>query len=171
MTPAGRPVRPDNARQQGTAVDQKNPLRTIGRATSPFRKIVDRTKLAEYARALHLRNPIHWDREAAQRAGYRDVVAVPGFVTSLTMEQRDVKFKTFGLVESKSLLGEVKWEACRVVCAGDELRGCSVLADVTVKQGKHPMDILAIQTRLENQFGEIVMIVTETHVERKDGAP
>ena len=142
--------------------------RAVGRATSPFKTVVERTKLAEYARALHLRNPIHWEPAAARAAGYRDVVAVPGFITSLTMHQRDIKFATFALNESKSLLGELRWEHRGIVCAGDELSGCSTLVDVSKKSGRRTMDVLVIETRLVNQFGDTVVVVAETHIEPED---
>ena len=143
-------------------------VRAVGRSTQPFKGVIERVKLIEYARALHLRNPIHWDAATAKAAGYRDVVAVPGFLTSLTMQQRDIKFATFALNERKSLLGELRWEHRGVVCAGDELRGQSILVEVSEKTGARPMDVLVVETRLDNQFGETVLIVTETHLERKD---
>lgn len=146
--------------------DQRRALRIVGRSTDPFRVRVERVKLIEYARALHLRNPIHWDAAAAQAAGYRDVVAVPGFITSLTLQQRDIKFSCFGFDESKSLLGELSWRCRAVVCAGDEVSGRSVLIETAEKKGRWSMDISIIETRLTNQLGEAVMDFRETHIER-----
>src|ERR1044072_4237837 len=40
---------------------------------------VGREKIGEYARVIGIENPIHFDREAAKAAGYRDVVAPPMF--------------------------------------------------------------------------------------------
>ena len=40
---------------------------------------VGREKIREYANAIGAENPVHFDREAAQAAGYRDVVAPPMF--------------------------------------------------------------------------------------------
>jgi acyl dehydratase len=40
---------------------------------------VGKEKIGEYARVIGLDNPVHFDREAAKAAGYRDVVAPPMF--------------------------------------------------------------------------------------------
>ena len=40
---------------------------------------VGKEKIGEYARVLGIDNPVHFDREAARAAGYRDVVAPPMF--------------------------------------------------------------------------------------------
>ena len=40
---------------------------------------VGKEKIGEYARVLGIDNPVHFDREAAKAAGYRDVVAPPMF--------------------------------------------------------------------------------------------
>jgi acyl dehydratase len=148
--------------------DNTGTVRQVGNSTEPFKGIIERVKLIEYAKALHLRNPIHWDKTAAVNAGYSDVVAVPGFITTLTMQQRDVKFATFQLDERKTLLGELKWEHHGVVCAGDELQGKCTLISVSEKKGQRPMEVLVFETRLTNQMGKNVLTIFETHLERKD---
>jgi acyl dehydratase len=40
---------------------------------------VGKEKIGEYARVLGIENPVHFDREAARSAGFRDVVAPPMF--------------------------------------------------------------------------------------------
>ena len=40
---------------------------------------VGKEKIGEYARVMGIENPVHFDREAAKAAGYRDVVAPPMF--------------------------------------------------------------------------------------------
>ena len=51
----------------------------IGKAYPPFAYEVGKEKIAEYARAIGAENPVHFDREAAREAGFRDVVAPPMF--------------------------------------------------------------------------------------------
>ena len=41
---------------------------------------VGRAKIKEYANALGIENPVHFDAGAARDAGFRDVVAPPMFV-------------------------------------------------------------------------------------------
>ena len=43
---------------------------------------VGKEKIGEYARVLGIENPVHFDREAAKAAGFRDVVAPPMFASS-----------------------------------------------------------------------------------------
>ena len=51
----------------------------IGKKFPAFEYEVGREKIREYANAVGETNPIHHDREAAQAAGFRDVVAPPMF--------------------------------------------------------------------------------------------
>jgi acyl dehydratase len=52
----------------------------VGKEYPPFEYEVGREKIREYANAVGEGNPVHHDREAAQAAGFRDVVAPPMFV-------------------------------------------------------------------------------------------
>lgn len=56
----------------------------IGRTHGPDGPYeVSREKLRDYAVATQESNPIYYYKEAAQKAGYRDVVAPPSFVVQL----------------------------------------------------------------------------------------
>ena len=57
------------------------PVKTdaIGKSFPPFTYEVGREKIAEYARAVGIENPVHFDRHAAREAGFRDVAAPPMF--------------------------------------------------------------------------------------------
>ncbi len=145
--------------------------RQLGRKTPPFKGVIERVKLIEYAQAAHLRHAIHVDRDAAMAAGYRDVVAPSGFITSMTLQPRAVKFAVYDIDESRALAGEMEWLHRGVVCAGDELSGHSELVEASVKGGTRPMDLLVVETQLKNQFGETVLIVRETTLERHKEAP
>ena len=50
-----------------------------GKTYPPLEYEVGREKIREYANAVGEHNPVHHDREAAQAAGFRDVVAPPMF--------------------------------------------------------------------------------------------
>jgi acyl dehydratase len=139
--------------------------RQLGRKTNTFSGVIERVKLIEYAKALHLRNPIHIDPVAAIEAGYRDIVATSGFITSMTLQPRAVKFAVYEIDESRALAGEMEWIHKAVVCAGDVLSGHSELIETSIKGGNRPMDILVIETTLKNQMGEIVLIVRESTLE------
>ena len=51
----------------------------VGKTYPAFEYEVGREKIREYANAVGEDNPVHHDREAAQSAGFRDVVAPPMF--------------------------------------------------------------------------------------------
>ena len=51
----------------------------LGKELAPFEYEIGREKIKEYANAVGLTDAVHFDRAAAQAAGYRDVVAPPMF--------------------------------------------------------------------------------------------
>ena len=51
----------------------------LGKSYPPFDYEVGREKIREYANAIGASNPVHFEREAAREAGFRDVVAPPMF--------------------------------------------------------------------------------------------
>jgi acyl dehydratase len=142
--------------------------RVVGLAAPQFRGVIERVKIVEYAEALGLRNPIHFDCSAAIAAGYRDVVAPPGFVNPFTLQPRAWKFETFQINEHKALAGEWSWEHHGLVCAGDYLHGRSVLVELNEKQGKRPMHVLAIETKFLNEKDENLVTVRDITLEFKE---
>ena len=52
----------------------------IGKTWPPSTYQVGREKIKEYANALGIENPVHFELEAARAAGFRDLVAPPMFV-------------------------------------------------------------------------------------------
>lgn len=144
-----------------------NTGRSVGSAAPPFRGVIERVKVIEYAQALHIRNPIHFDRKAALAAGYRDVVVPPGFINPFTLQARSAKFDTFRINEHKALAGEWSWHQRGVICAGEELHGQSVLVDLSEKQGKRPMEVILIETQYLNQKDEVVVVIRDMTLEFK----
>ena len=51
----------------------------IGKTWPPSTYQVGREKIKEYANALGIENPVHFELEAARAAGFRDLVAPPMF--------------------------------------------------------------------------------------------
>jgi acyl dehydratase len=130
--------------------------------TPRFHGPIERLRITDYAKALHLRNPIHHDAAAARGKGYRDVVAPPGFIIATTLQPRSTKLGTFGIEEHRALAGEMQFEHHGVVCAGDELSGETVLVERAPKQGKRPMEKFVLQTTFFNQDKQKVLVLTET---------
>ena len=137
------------------------PDRYIGLAAPPFRGVIEAAKIIEYVQAVHIRNPIHFDRDAAVSAGFRDIVVPPGLINPFLLQPRAAKFDTFHIDEFNAIAGEWAWEHREVVCAGDELHGQSVLVEISRKQGKRPMVALAIETQFLNRDNRPAVIVTD----------
>ncbi len=142
--------------------------RSLGLVLPPFRGIIELVKVVEYAQAVHIKNPIHFDRKFAIAAGFRGVVVPPGFLNPFSLQPRSAKFDVYNIDEKKALAGEWTWEYFGVVCAEDELHGQSVLVEVSEKSGKRPMNILKIETKYLNQEEQVVAIVTDVTLEFKD---
>jgi acyl dehydratase len=51
----------------------------LGKELAPFEYKIGREKIREYANAVGLTDAVHFDRAAAEAAGYRDIVAPPMF--------------------------------------------------------------------------------------------
>ncbi|HET7485798.1 MAG TPA: MaoC family dehydratase N-terminal domain-containing protein, partial [Solirubrobacterales bacterium] len=51
----------------------------IGKEWPATTYVVGKEKIGEYARVIGIDNPVHFDREAARAASFRDVVAPPMF--------------------------------------------------------------------------------------------
>ena len=145
-----------------------NDLRRVGLSAPPFRGIIERVKIIEYAQALHLHNPIHSERKAALAAGYRDVVVPPGFINPFSLQPRSAKFDTFQINEHNALAGEWSWDHHSVICAGDELHGQSILVELSKKQGKRPMHVLVIETKYLNEKDENVVTVRDVTLEFRE---
>ncbi|MGO4813401.1 MaoC family dehydratase N-terminal domain-containing protein [Cupriavidus sp. 2MCAB6] len=140
----------------------------VGVAAPPFRGVVEYTKVVEYAQAIHIRNPIYFDREAAIAAGYRNVVVPPGFINPFSLQPRSAKFETFGINEKRAVAGEWSWEQRLVICAGDELHGQSVLVEFSEKQGTRPKRIFVIETTYSTDDCEAAIVVRDTTIEFKE---
>ena len=62
----------------------------------------------------------------------------------------------------RALAGEMAFEHHAPICAGDELKGECLLVAVDRKQGRRPMDVLRVETRIRNQFGDLVLVLTNS---------
>ena len=143
-------------------------VRTVGMTLPPFRGVIERVKIIEYAQATHLKNLIHFDPAAARAASFRDVVAPLGFLNPFSLQPRGPKFEVFQINEHKALAGEWSWDHHAEVCAGDELHGQSVLIELGEKQGKRPMIVLVIETKYMNAKNQNVVTVRDMTLEFKE---
>ena len=138
----------------------------IGRsfpASEPYE--VSRVKIAEFADAIGEPSPLCRDRQAAQAAGYPDVIAPPTFAILITMADSSyaVMDQDLGLDYSMVLHGEQRFEHARPLHAGDAVVAQSSITDIR-DAGRNVM--LTTRTDITTTDGEQVCTALSTLVER-----
>ena len=126
---------------------------------------VGKEKIREYATVLGFDNPVHFEREAAQAAGYRDVVAPPMFAVVYSspamapaMFDDDVAMNFAAMVH-----GGQEFEWGEPACSGDEITTTARCASIEEKDGK---GFYVFETNSVNQDGAQVVKGTWTLIVR-----
>jgi acyl dehydratase len=106
----------------------------VGRTYPPTEPYdVSRAKIREFATAIGSTNPLHYDVDAARRAGFTDLLAPPTFPSLLTIEagHQVLHDPAFGFDLGRSLHGTQEFSYRRPIVAGDCLQVIISVADVT----------------------------------------
>jgi acyl dehydratase len=126
---------------------------------------VGREKIKEYANALGIQSPVHFDVEAARAAGFRDVVAPPMFAVVYSgpalgpvLFDPDVAMNFAAMVHGGQ---EFVWG--EPVCSGDEITTASRCVSIEEKDGK---GFYVFETVSVNQDGQEVVRGTWTNIVR-----
>jgi acyl dehydratase len=126
---------------------------------------VGKEKIGEYATVLGFQNPVHFDREAARAAGFRDVVAPPMFAVVYSspamapaMFDDDVEMNFAAMVH-----GGQEFEWGEPACSGDEITTTARCASIEEKDGK---GFYVFETNSVNQDGAQVVKGTWTLIVR-----
>jgi acyl dehydratase len=125
----------------------------VGKQWPPVVYEAGREKIREYANVIGAQNPVHFDREAALAAGYRDVVAPPMFcvVYSATAIVPGIFDPDVGINFATMVHGGQEFVWGEPVCAGDELTTKATLTDVHQKDDK---GFYVFETESTNQDGQ-----------------
>ena len=117
---------------------------------------VGKEKIGEYARVIGLDNPVHFDREAAKAAGYRDVVAPPMFcvVYSAPALGPAMFDPEVGMNFAAMVHGGQEFEWGEPACSGDEITTTAKCLEIFEKDGK---GFYVFETNSVNQDGEQVV--------------
>ena len=129
--------------------------------------LVGREKVREFARAVFATNPINLDLEAAQAAGYADVVAPPTFavvVQEHTLAQLLAE-PDAGIDFSRVVHGDQRFTSTRPIVAGDLLTATLTVSSVKTL-GPHSM--VTAETSVTDAAGEHVVTAISTLVVRGD---
>jgi acyl dehydratase len=126
---------------------------------------VGREKIKEYANALGIDNPVHFDVEAARAAGFRNVVAPPMFcvVYALPAMAPAILDPEVGINFATMVHGGQTFEWGEVACSGDEITTTPKCTEIYEKDGK---GFYVFESRSVNQDGEQVLHAVWTNIVR-----
>jgi acyl dehydratase len=126
---------------------------------------VGREKIKEYASALGIDNPVHFDVGEAHRAGFRDVVAPPMFAVVYSSAavapailDPEVELNFAAMVHGGQ---EFEWD--EPACSGDEITTTAKCLSIEEKDGK---GFYVFETNSVNQDGAQVARGTWTLIVR-----
>jgi acyl dehydratase len=137
----------------------------IGKEFPPVSYEVGKEKIGEYARVVGIDNPVHFDREAARAAGFRDVVAPPMFcVVYASPAVGPAMFDDeVGMNFAAMVHGGQEFEWGEPACSGDEITTTAKVLDISEKDGK---GFYVFVTNSVNQDGDQVVRGTWTSIVR-----
>jgi acyl dehydratase len=126
---------------------------------------VGKEKIGEYARVMGIENPVHFEREAARAAGYRDVVAPPMFcvVYSSPAVGPAMFDDEVGMNFAAMVHGSQVFEWDEPACCGDEITTSAGVKEIFEKDGK---GFYVFETNSVNQDGAQVVRGTWTSIVR-----
>jgi acyl dehydratase len=126
---------------------------------------VGKEKIGEYARVLGIESPVHFDREAATAAGYRDVVAPPMFcvVYSAPALGPAMFDPEVGMNFAAMVHGGQEFVWGEPACSGDEITTKARCLEIFEKDGK---GFYKFETVSTNQDGAEVVRGTWTNIVR-----
>ena len=144
------------------ALNQEYVGRVFG-PTEPYE--VSRVKIADFANAIGEPSPLCYDREAAQKAGYPDVIAPPTFAIVISMRSTAVLQADPGLGLDYSMVvhGEQNFAYSRPLHAGDVVVATSTVESIRAVGG---MSMMVTSTDISTVDGEHVCTAKSTIVER-----
>lgn len=133
--------------------------------TAPY--LVGREKVREFSRAVFASSPLNFDVDAANTAGYTDVVAPPTFpvvVQEATLAQLLAE-PDAGIDFSRVVHGEQRFSYTRPIVAGDELTATLTVTSVKSLGGN---SMVTAESRIVDASGSHVVTAISTLVVRGD---
>ncbi len=139
----------------------------------PYSMVVERGKIKEFAMAVGDDNPIYYEKDAATKAGFKDITVPPTFFTVIDMwagPNFEEICRELELDPVMVLHGEQEYEYFYNIYPGDEIKTVSTVQDVATRTGSMGgMNIYLMETNYYNQNGQKVMIARSKIIERVRG--
>src|SRR3954468_22773517 len=143
------------------------PIKTdaIGKEWPASTYQVGREKIKEYANALGIENPVHFDVEAARAAGFPEVAGPPMFcvVYALPAMAPAILDPEVGINFATMVHGGQSFEWGDVVCSGDEITTIPKCISIEEKMGN---GFYVFESTSVNQDGEQVLRGLWTNIVR-----
>ena len=134
--------------------------------TAPY--LVGREKVREFARAVFATSPLNYDPDAAQAAGYSDVVAPPTFaivVQEATLAQLLAE-PDGGIDFSRVVHGDQDFSYTRPIVAGDTLTATLAVTNI-LERGGNAM-VTAESTVVDADGAHVVTAISTIVVRGED---
>ena len=141
----------------------------IGSSSPPYVLEVTSTSVRAFARGVGYTDPVYFDREAARRAGYRDLPAPPTYLgtpvfipglsddtfTQPKAARQGINHGLKGLLD-----GGTETEYFETICAGDTLTVVNRIAALDVRSSPSlgKMLIMTTESTYTNQDGKTVAV-------------
>ena len=136
----------------------------LGKTYDPATFEVDADRIRQYAEAVHEENPVYHDPEAAQEAGFRDLVAPPMFaVVYSAPAMGPAILETIGEGLARMVHGGQEFVWGEPVCAGDTITTQASVKEIYEKEGK---SFYVFESVSKNQEGEETVRATWTNIVR-----
>ncbi|MFM8345000.1 MAG: MaoC family dehydratase N-terminal domain-containing protein, partial [Betaproteobacteria bacterium] len=100
--------------------------RYVGHVWPSFEILVERSMAVNFARGLDETNPIYLNLEAAQAAGYTDILTLPTFPIAISTERVDLIYdmlKRLAIDPARILHATQRFVHHQPICVGDRLVG------------------------------------------------
>ena len=141
----------------------------IGQESAPWLCEVERGGVRMFARAVGQSDPVFYDAQAAEQAGYRDLPAPPGYLGTPIFQPGTNSSGLGGGGPKPSrdltriLNGGTEIEYLEDICAGDVLSARSHVASYEERKGSiGDMLIVTSKTTYTNQNDAVVAVMTGT---------
>ncbi len=154
------------AKTEGAASEIASALaRMVGPLGEPEAVPVEALAVMRMAMAVEDFDPIHYDKEAALRRGYRDIVAPWPFLALLQYNSsHELAPFSFGLA---TVHGEDAYEFLEPIVAGDTITVHAAVSDATLKEGRSGLlGLVSMERRFVNQQDRLCAVLRTIVIRR-----
>jgi acyl dehydratase len=134
----------------------------LGKEFVRIEQHITREMLLDYASMMGTTNPIYVAPEAARAQGYRDIIALPTFITirgAQPLTPPEMEFQGLGINAGYECI------FYGVIYPGDTLTYSTCLSDLYEKTGRSgTMRFVVRETTITNQHGETVAVMRNSFI-------